>query len=243
MAGLATCLWQGFREFNNMKIINALRQAGSIASAPNDRIGYGIPDVKKAVMSLLKEFSTASVTSGNCQATINWASKDIAAMKYEIERKATGDAAFTKIAERFGTGNVFISHSYQYNDPVSSLPSGSIQYRIRQVIDTAATSFTADYIDTVMVNIPPCNTKNILLVIPNPIKNNNFSLQINTQEAQSLDIRIINELGQTVTQIARTKPNGSISLPFSINHFAKGNYFIQVFSKGKLIGTTGLLKL
>ncbi|HZH94619.1 MAG TPA: S8 family serine peptidase, partial [Flavisolibacter sp.] len=36
MAGLATCLWQGFPEYNNMKIINALRQSGSIFTAPND---------------------------------------------------------------------------------------------------------------------------------------------------------------------------------------------------------------
>ncbi|MFN2440107.1 MAG: S8 family serine peptidase, partial [Chitinophagaceae bacterium] len=228
MAGLATCLWQGFRELNNMKIINALRQAGNTANAPNDRIGYGIPDVKKAVMSLLKEFSTASVTTGNCQATINWTSKDVAAMKYEIERKTAGDTAFTKIAERFGTGNVFTNHSYRYDDPLSSLSSGTVQYRIRQVIDTAATSFMADYIDTMSLNIPTCNSKNRLLVVPNPVRNNSFSLQINTEEAQPLDIKIINALGQTLIKISRTKPSGAIIVPVTIQHFTKGNYFIQV---------------
>jgi hypothetical protein len=243
MAGIATCLWQGFPEFNNMKIINALRKAGSIANAPNDRIGYGIPDVKKAVINLLKEFSTASVSPGNCQATISWTSKDIADMKYEIERKSAGDTGFIKIAERFGTGNIFKNNTYQFNDPLSNLPSGAIQYRIRQIIDTASTSFMADYIDTVAVNISSCSAKNILLVIPNPVKNNTFSLQISTQEVQSLDIRIINALGQTVTKLSRTKPSGTILLPISISHLARGNYFIQVSSKGKLIGKTEVLKL
>jgi hypothetical protein len=243
MAGLAACLWQGFREFNNMKIMNALRQSGSIAGAPNDRIGYGIPDVKKAVTNLLKEFSTATVSAINCQANITWTSKDIAAMKYEIERKATGDAAFTKIAERFGTGSIFNNNTYQYNDPVSNLPSGSVQYRVRQIIDTTSTSFMADYIDTVAVSISSCTAKNILSVIPNPIKNSSFSLQISTEEAQSLEIRIINSLGQVVTKISRTKTIGAVLLPISVSHLARGNYFIEVSSKGKLLGTTGVLKL
>src|SRR5678815_2259177 len=39
MAGLTTCLWQGFPEFNNMKIINALRQSANKASAP-DAVSY-----------------------------------------------------------------------------------------------------------------------------------------------------------------------------------------------------------
>ncbi|RYF84520.1 MAG: peptidase S8, partial [Chitinophagaceae bacterium] len=66
MVGVATCLWQGFQEFNNMRILQALRQSGSKATAPDDRIGYGIPDVKKAVLILLKDFSTASVTPSAC---------------------------------------------------------------------------------------------------------------------------------------------------------------------------------
>jgi hypothetical protein len=65
MAGLGTCLWQGFPEFNNMRIIRALKEAGSIYASPNDRIGYGIPDLKTAFGTLLTEYatSTASITA------------------------------------------------------------------------------------------------------------------------------------------------------------------------------------
>ena len=59
MAGLATCLWQGFPEFDNMKIRSALWHAGSITNIPDDRIGYGIPDMKKAFTNLLIDFSSA----------------------------------------------------------------------------------------------------------------------------------------------------------------------------------------
>lgn len=46
MAGLSTCLWQAFPEVNNMSIIDALQQSASRFSNPDNRVGYGIPDVK-----------------------------------------------------------------------------------------------------------------------------------------------------------------------------------------------------
>ena len=44
MAGLITCLWQAFPDFTNMEIIQAVIKSSSIYNAPNDRIGYGIPN-------------------------------------------------------------------------------------------------------------------------------------------------------------------------------------------------------
>lgn len=81
IAGLAACLWQGFQEYNNIKILNALRQSGSKATAPDNRVGYGIPDVRKAVMNLLKEFSTATIAASTCKNNLSWTSKDVAAMR------------------------------------------------------------------------------------------------------------------------------------------------------------------
>ena len=48
MAGLITCLWQAFPDFTNMEIIQAVIKSSSIYNAPNDRIGYGIPNFHKA---------------------------------------------------------------------------------------------------------------------------------------------------------------------------------------------------
>ena len=48
LAGLVTCLWQAFPEFTNMQIIEAIKKSSSIYNNPDDRIGYGIPDFKKA---------------------------------------------------------------------------------------------------------------------------------------------------------------------------------------------------
>ena len=55
MAGISTCLWQAFPEISNMGIIDALELSASKYNNPDDRIGYGIPDAKKAFVILQKK--------------------------------------------------------------------------------------------------------------------------------------------------------------------------------------------
>ncbi|MBK7883307.1 MAG: S8 family serine peptidase [Chitinophagaceae bacterium] len=47
LAGLTTCLWQAFPEVHNMGIITAIQQSSNKFNTPDDRTGYGIPDMKK----------------------------------------------------------------------------------------------------------------------------------------------------------------------------------------------------
>jgi serine protease AprX len=67
IAGLVTCLWQAFPEFNNHDIIDAVQQSADRYSDPNDQYGYGIPDFQKAYQSLLarKYFLQYTSTAGN----------------------------------------------------------------------------------------------------------------------------------------------------------------------------------
>src|SRR5258705_7849139 len=155
MAGMGTCLWQGFPEFNNMKIIRAMQQAGSKASTPDDRVGYGIPNMKLAFANLLIDFATSSATVNACNATITWTSKDIDAMKYEIERKVPGEIVYTKVGELNPQAGILLANqSYQFNNAIISPTAGTVSYRIRQIIDTAVRPLTAVNIDTAKVNIP-----------------------------------------------------------------------------------------
>lgn len=48
IAGLAACLWQAFPEKTNEEIMNAIRQSASQAETPDNKLGYGIPDFRKA---------------------------------------------------------------------------------------------------------------------------------------------------------------------------------------------------
>ncbi len=53
--GLIACLWQAFPEFNNMTILNAVYKSSDRDTAPTNRYGYGIPNMKKAYNILLRK--------------------------------------------------------------------------------------------------------------------------------------------------------------------------------------------
>lgn len=253
IAGLTTCLWQGFQEFNNIKILNSLRQSGSKASSPDNRMGYGIPDVKKAVLILLKDFSTASVVASSCKNTISWMSKDVSTMKYEIERKAAGETTFAKIGERQGTGILFSIHNYSFADSLTNVQAGLISYRIRQVIDTTLATLSADYIDTVSINLASsCITTGInpitgvgeeVSLMPNPAKER-FTLKITTSyPVQNLVIRVTNNKGQVISVIRNSKGSGTSTFELPSAYLASGQYYVSVYNNEKLIATKELIKL
>ena len=245
IAGLTTCLWQGFPEFNNMKIIDALRQSGNRVTAPNDRVGYGIPDVKKALMRLLKDFATTTVTAANCKATLTWTSKDQSSMKYQVERRLPNETSFTTIGEVGGSGSIFATHAgLQFTDNLDGIGAGAITYRIRQIIDTVSASFTADYIDTVVLNATTsCIARSLVSVQPNPARDH-ITVKLATATASSnIIIRIIDARGRVISVARKQKPTGIALFDFAINYLAAGKYFITVYDGEELIGTEQLLKL
>lgn len=254
MAGLGTCLWQGFPEFNNVKIIRALQQAGSINAAPDNRVGYGIPDLKVAFGNLLKDYATSNATINSCNVTLTWSSKDVSAMRYEVERKAPGETNYIKIADVSPqAGNILTNHSYQYNNALGNTAAGTVSYRIRQVIDTAAATFTAVYIDTANVTLTSaCTTtgttdpgadENKIFVQPNPA-GNEASLIVQTRNAiNNMPVTVYDMKGRLVLKFQQSKGSGKAVINLPVSHLAKGKYIITVYDNGKLVGTAELLKL
>ena len=243
LAGLVTCLWQGFPEFNNMAIIDAVKRSASTYATPNDRIGYGIPDIKKAVLFLLKNFATLDAQLAGCTPALTWTSKDIAGMRYEIERKAPGENTFTKIGEQTATGQTFSTQTYHFQDLLPFTQSGSVSYRIRQVIDTTKATFSAEYIDTVIVNSNSLCTVGQVTLVPNPATHH-VAIQITIPEAlPELEIQISNSLGQVIRKMSHDKPAGAVSLPLIIADLASGKYVVTLYNKGKKISVQELVKL
>ena len=255
MAGLATILWQGFPAVSNMRIVRALREAGSIASAPNDRIGYGIPDLKSAFGTLLTEFATSSSTISGCKVTVNWTSKDVGAMKYEIERKGPGETNFTKVGDINPTaGSQFATHTYQFENTLATGASGSFSYRIKQIIDTAAATLTSVYIDTTIANVStPCvvtgvvnpgTSGNYVTVRPNPSIGSTATLIIETNDAiANMPILIYNMNGRLVQRLQESKGSGKKIIDLSVSKLARGKYFINVYNKNALVGTAEFIRL
>lgn len=250
LAGLGTCLWQGFPEFNNMKIVKAMQQAGSLAGTPNDRIGYGIPNMKTAFKNLLVEYATSTATVSNCTVTLSWNSKDVSAMKYEIERKAPGESVFTKVGELNPLpGTVLANHNYQFSNTLGGTSAGSCAYRIRQIIDTAAASFTEAYIDTAVVSLSsPCTApvteKTIVTVQPNPVQSSTATLVVETPyPVADLGIALYDAAGQLMYQLKSNKAAGRKTIDLPAGRLASGKYIIRVTNGNQLIGTVDLLKL
>ncbi|MGB3005127.1 MAG: S8 family serine peptidase [Chitinophagaceae bacterium] len=255
MAGLGTCLWQGFPEFNNMKIIRAMQQSGSIAATPNDRIGYGIPNMKLAFASLLTEYATSTATVNSCTVTINWNSKDVDAMKYEIERKAPGEITFTKVGEVNPLpGNILANRNYQFINTLSNIFVGTISYRIKQVIDTAVASFTFVYIDTATVSLSNAclatGSGNIIandekvIIQPNPVSGSFVNLIVESSyPVTNMPVSVYNANGLLVLQQKERKATGKKVITLNIDRLSKGKYYIKVYNGQKSMGTAELIKL
>lgn len=251
MAGLGTCLWQGFPEFNNMKIVRALQQAGSKVATPDNRVGYGIPDMKAAFSSLLIDFSTASVTINSCTATLNWTSKDVSAMKYEVERKTLNDVDYVKIGTVSAqAGSLLANHSYVFTNDLTPLPAGTISYRIKQIIDTTTASFAAVYTDTVIANlttscapvVPPTYVK--VSIQPNPVQGSSVTLVVATPYAvNAMPVLIYDGTGRLVMKLTLSKATGVANYPLSIGRFLPGKYYVKVLNDTKEIGTAEMIKL
>ena len=255
MAGLGSCLWQGFPEYNNMKIVRALQLAGHKASNPDDRVGYGIPNMKIAFSLLLVDYAVSSSTSSGCRVTVNWTSKDVGAMKYEVERKAPGEPGYTKVGELSALpGEVLVPHNYQFANDLVNGSSGLYSFRVRQIIDTGLASFTAVYIDTTSITInSPCivtgnpvipQTNVFIGVYPNPVSVNQLQLVVETPFSIPLmPVSLFDEKGSLVTQFRESKGTGKKIINIPVERLAAGKYYIKILNGEKLLATIEFIKL
>ena len=135
--------------------------------------------------------------------------------------------------------------AYQYQDNVNNF--SSVTYRIRQVIDTTTTGVSADYIDTVTINVPAscieASSKEVV-VFPNPVQTE-FAIKLTTPNASSdIVVRVYNGSGQLVSESKKTKLPGTMYFDdLSLMKLSKGLYYVSVFDSNKLLATKKLMKL
>jgi hypothetical protein len=218
-------------------------------------LGYGIPDMKKAFSNLLIEYATSNATLNNCIVTLNWNTKDVSAMKFEIERKAPGETSYIKIAETNPlAGAVLANHSYQYNNTLTNGLTGTFSYRIRQIIDTAAATFTAIYIDTANVAVSsgcfptgtgnPSSNAEFVMIQPNPVTGSTVTLVVETPYAISkMPVAIHDSKGRLIQQLQFSKTSGRFTTDLPIGKLSRGTYYIKVWNEKKNLGTVEMIKL
>jgi serine protease AprX len=150
MAGLTTCLWQAFPEVNNMRIISVMQESATRATNPDDRVGYGIPDMKKAFVKLIKQLYTQQSAVANCAVNLQWTAKTDSAISIVIERKLPAEINYTAISTQTSTG-AFQSRNFSFTDDLRNFPATGVKYRFRMNI-AADTSF---YLDSMTINFTP----------------------------------------------------------------------------------------
>ena len=150
MAGLTTCLWQAFPEVNNMRIISVMQESATRATNPDDRVGYGIPDMKKAFVKLIKQLYTQQNAVANCAVTLQWTAKTDSAISVVVERKLPAETNYTAVNTQTSTG-AFQSRNFSFTDDLRNFPTTGVKYRFRMNI-AADTSFL---LDSMTINFTP----------------------------------------------------------------------------------------
>lgn len=136
LAALTSCLWQAFPEANNMEIIDVLQQAGSKFTNPDDRVGYGIPDMKKAFVLLLNKYYEQQIRQEGCETHISFSVKSNSFFNFEIERKLPTDIDFVSLDTKVVSGEFKRNRFIFIDDLVSISSPVNISYRIKVNIDT-----------------------------------------------------------------------------------------------------------
>ncbi len=150
MAGLTTCLWQAFPEINNIGIINVMQESATRANNPDDRVGYGIPDMKKAFVKLIKQLYAQQSSVSNCSVTLNWAAKTDSAISIVVERKLPSESVYTTISTKTSSGSFKLNY-FSHTDDLRNFPTSGIIYRFKMNI-AADTSF---YLDSMTISFTP----------------------------------------------------------------------------------------
>ncbi len=238
MAGLTTCLWQAFPEFNNMTVLDAIERSATKFNAPDVRVGYGIPDMKKAFVILLKKSFTKLSSLSGCMATVQLSVKQDNTMQVVIERKLANDVAYNTFKTIAGTGN-FSNKNISFTDDLSLTSGGNLNYRIR--LEIAAD--TSIYLDSLIINAPQTctNPVNSLKVVPNPVVDN-VSIIISREKAGKINLILTSAEGKRIFESTYQQIAGSQIKTINMQQMSVGIYFIKVIVDDKKIETIKIIK-
>ena len=230
LAGIGTCLWQAFPERSNMDIFDVMKACASQAEQPDDRVGYGVPDVKKAFVQLLKDGFTFAQNQNACNIQLDVQVKLGNGMTLFLERRSPAENVFTQIQD-FSPQTEFAFQTVNFQDNISALPQGVIKYRMGVQIGTDTTF----YLDSVQVNYnSPCNPVigNTIELSPNPVSSQ-LNLIIENPGSIEYGIVVYNTAGQRVYTESGNQPAGRNLHTINTNRWSQGMYVVVISVDGK----------
>ena len=239
LAGLTISLWQAFPEFNNMTVLDAMRRSATKFTTPDDRVGYGIPDMKKAFTILLKKSYTQQSSLSACVASFQLNVKQDNTMNILVERKQSSELIFTPLKTIAGTAS-FSNKNVNFTDDLSQLMSGSnVSYRIKLAIG----SDTTFILDSLSVIVPAtCVTPvNFTRLTPNTVSDI-ANVVISRAAASDVAIIVTNSAGQRIHSKSYRQNAGTQINTINLMGRSAGIYFITIYADGKKVSTERILK-
>lgn len=236
MAGISTCLWQAFPESGNMDIINTLQSASTQFNNPDDRKGYGIPDVKKAFVLLQKKHHETFSEFRQCQSLLSMKVKTDPTMTIEVERKFPDENVYSTITT-WQSNDAYGLHHFEYADDLTGTGYPNVAYRFKMTIG----SDTTYYIDSTIVTclnscdnpVPPGFS---LQIFPNPV-NDLLQIRIGSPEQNNISLAVFNADGQRMYMVGFTADAGTINKQIDVRNWSRGIYFLHLISNGKTLTT------
>ncbi|WP_162915706.1 S8 family peptidase [Paraflavitalea soli] len=240
IAGLIACLWQAFPELNNMQIIDAVQKSAHKYTTPDARFGYGLPDFKKAMVSLVQKQATAGSSFNNCTVDLQWSSKDDTSVVYSITRKLPGESTYTTIKQVPSTSLTFKSNTYTFKDTLTAVTTGLAEYHIVQAIGSDTTFDIGAVQQSINGICFPVNTTRIL---PSPF-NTRFNIVINTPDIiTNLGVQITDMQGRLIYKRVLNKPAGYFNWQLYTAGWPGGMYKVTLFNGSKRFFNQRILKL
>lgn len=240
LAGLAACLWEAFPEVTNMQLIDVIQQSADRYATPDYRFGYGIPDFKKAVALLTKQYATANASFNNCIVSINWNSKDDTSTTYTVQKRMVGENGFITIGQVASSSVSFKANSYIFNDTIRAAGNATIQYRVLQSSRSGETSFEIANLQQTINAV--CFPDNTMMALPSPF-DQQLSIVVNLPEPISnMGIQITDMLGRIVYAKKADKPAGYYNTVIQTGRWLPGIYEITVYNNNNRLYKRKVLK-
>jgi subtilisin family serine protease len=240
MAGLVACLWEAFPEVSNMQLIDFIQQSADRYATPDFRFGYGIPDFKKAVALLTKQYATASASFNNCIVSINWKSRDDTSTVYTVQKRKPGENGFITIGEVASSSISYKVNSYIFNDTIRAAGNETFQYRVLQTNGRGEASFEIASLQQTINAV--CFPDNTMMALPSPF-DQQLSIVVNLPEAiNNMGIQITDMMGRVVYAKKADKPAGYYSTTVQTGSWNAGIYEVTVYNNNNRLYKRKVMK-
>jgi hypothetical protein len=238
LAGLVASLWQAFPERTSFEIIDAVQRSAHLSGQPDFRFGYGIPDFKKAFALLMEKGFSGTITNEGCVTTLSWTGKSNQAMRYQVERKAGFEPAFSTVGIFPGASAVFSGASFVFKDTLQYAAGTVMQYRITQVLPEDSTIGLFDG----TIQVPQtCNTGAGIQVNPSPFTSR-ITVRFNHVPLTALTVSLYNMKGQRLWHYSHPANAGNLSVEVPAAHLPAGSYMVTVRDNRKVLLSKKLIK-